>query len=590
VILSAGQHLSGQLSRGYFMPFCLVAAAAVARIRVLATAGLLELLQAYNSLAQLLPLLPLLPAATPAAASTTNTSSSSSSSSSSSFQAVNSDGLPQMLQLAWNGPLPALRSIPFEQQGPQSLQALAAELQETYCISSSSSSSSGGGNRDSHLAAGQLGGADPHGTRQQSAAGVQAAGGDVGMAISREAFALQLGQQQQQQQTRQRLPLQSKQRAPRQPQQQQQQGSAPAFSISFFEDKQPQQAANTDYTAAGDHNGTSVFPQQPSVAVPLYSTVPGLGFSLGQQHKPCVPVALGTAAAAASGQVVAVPENSSTVDSVRGPQAMEVDELTAEDQQDFVSLYGKQPTPTQQQQQQQQQQPQHQQQQQQQTGIHGTTAGQPAAATGAAVGVHWGLQASAGLLAMQQCHSSDDDEDMGVVQPLAVVAAAVAGCGLTLPGVQAVQQQQQQQQQQSQGQLALQQQQQQQQQQVAEALPASESRPHGLGQGHLQGQRASRQSSQPAAAALAQMPPQPASAAAPQPAAAAPAVVAVLDLASAAAGGSSSRQTAGKGGPVLQASNKSKQKKKGKQPAAEAPQDAPAAPRDSILDMLLQGL
>lgn len=79
-------------------------------------------------------------------------------------------------------------------------------------------------------------------------------------------------------------------------------------------------------------------------------------------------------------------------------------------------------------------------------------------------------------------------------------------------------------------------------------------------------------------------------AAAPQPAAAAPAVVAVLDLASAAAGGSSSRQTAGKGGPVLQASNKSKQKKKGKQPAAEAPQDAPAAPRDSILDMLLQGL
>jgi hypothetical protein len=217
-VLAAGQHLSGQLSRGYFMPYCVVAAAAVARIRVLAAAGLLELLQAYNSVVALLPLLPV-------------AGNSSAEDSCEQLHGISSmmgeaSALPQVLQLSWAGPIPALRRLPFEASGPQSFLGQAAELQQTYCISRPGR---------------QAGGAEQTDWQQQGEAGEGV--GDLGVAIPRDSF-----QQQQEQVRRHGKVLCAQQQRP-----------------GVFEDKQPVLMACAQ--------------QQQQQQVPAYRTVPGLGFA-----------------------------------------------------------------------------------------------------------------------------------------------------------------------------------------------------------------------------------------------------------------------------------------------------------------------
>jgi hypothetical protein len=535
VILAAAQHLSGQLSRGYFMPFCLVAAAAAARIRVLATTALLELLQAYNTLVQLLPLLPAVAAA---------------ECGSKGVLSVNSDGLPQMLQLAWNGPVPALRSIPFEPQGPQSLQGLAAELQQTFFISSRSNGAAGlqpafgPGTMQQQGAQHHLG-ADGAGVPQ----GGSGAAGDLGVAISREAFLQQLGQQQQQQQeqpekgTEQRAQRQTRSRS--QQQQQQQQANAPTGAISFFEDKQPQPGA------AAEAAGQDTYMQQAAAAVPLYTTVPGLGFSLGQQQHnpgPTLPVLLGLAPPASAsanqavGQAVRADGNQHAAGGLQTPaaagsggaQAMEIDSFPAADREEFAQLYGKQPTPTQQQ------------QQGRQVSCQATTVGQPAvgaARTGAAV--RRGLQAPAAFLAMQGANSSDDEGMQPVTMP-AAAAVHAAQQGLQVPLLAS----------QRTGSQWPPGQQQQQQQQATLSAPVE------IAAAASMARQAQQQTAEASAAGL-------------------------VSGAAAATTSQAAQSVA-----MLQAARKGKQKKRGKQQKTDSkPEgDAEPAPRDNILDMLLQGL
>jgi hypothetical protein len=530
-VLAAAQHLSGQLSRGYHMPFCLVAAAAASRIRVLATTALLELLQAYNGLVQLLPLLPAVAAAERG---------------SNGVLSVSSDGLPQMLQLAWNGPVPALRSIPFEPQGPQSLQGLAAELQQTFSISSRSNG-----------AAGLQAALRPDALQQQGAQhylgaagacvlqGGSDAAGDVGVVISREAFLQQLGHQQQQgtpEKGWQRAHRQMRSRSRQQQQQQQQQQvGAPTGAISFFEDKQPQPGA-----AAAARPDTHM--QQAAAAVPLYTTVPGPGCSLGQQQHnpgPTVPVLLGLAPPANASANQAGPQHAGGLQTPAaagsaGTQAMEIDSLPAADQEEFAQLYGQQLMSMQEQAQQQQQQG-------RPVSLQGNTVGQPAVeAAHAGAAVRRGFQAPAAFLAMQGGNSSDDEDMQSAPVPAAAAAASAN------PAAQ-------------------------------EGLPVLwlDSQPTGSEWPAGQQQQATLGAPVHAAAAAA-----PTATQAQQQAAEASAA----GLAASAAAATSSQ--AAQGVPMLQAARKGKQKKQGKQHKTDSKPEADAepAPRDNILDMLLQGL
>ncbi|KAF8056741.1 glutamate--tRNA ligase [Scenedesmus sp. PABB004] len=111
--LAAGAAASGQLSRGFFMPACLAAAASLGRLRALAAAALLAALQAYAALVELLPLLP---QQQPGGASADD----------------DVRGLPALLNAVWRGPLPRLQAIPFADG--DGVAARRAQLRELLCI------------------------------------------------------------------------------------------------------------------------------------------------------------------------------------------------------------------------------------------------------------------------------------------------------------------------------------------------------------------------------------------------------------------------------------------------------------------------
>lgn len=111
----ACEALLAQVAASYFVPFCLSAAAACARLRVAASSYLLKCVESYNSA---LPSV----AAFPQQRDTPSLGAS----------------LPQLLQVDWSAGLPGLRAVAFETPG--GFQALAAQLAAQFEVSQGVSS------------------------------------------------------------------------------------------------------------------------------------------------------------------------------------------------------------------------------------------------------------------------------------------------------------------------------------------------------------------------------------------------------------------------------------------------------------------
>ncbi|KAL4437263.1 hypothetical protein ABPG75_004402 [Micractinium tetrahymenae] len=110
----ASLQLLAQLAHSFFMPLCLTALAALARIQVLAGQLLLDVVRAYNALAEVAALLPPIPSSSSSSASAAAAAATAEAAAVMGWEAgaAGEVPLPQLLRAQWRRGLPRLERVP----------------------------------------------------------------------------------------------------------------------------------------------------------------------------------------------------------------------------------------------------------------------------------------------------------------------------------------------------------------------------------------------------------------------------------------------------------------------------------------------